>query len=146
MNQPEQGPEAADRDAKMASEREWLRQIAETNNHEIAESKRFFEEGEAHAAKQREANKKKGAALRTFAEATEFARNQIKSDGLNGEVRPHYEIRYTVAQGLKAAIHGREDGIATLVIQRDILLRLDFINSLLWIVIALLGFIAYKVA
>jgi hypothetical protein len=146
MIQPEPGPETTDRDIEKDSEREWHRQRAETERQEIAESKRRFEEGRARTAKQREANKKKGAAERSFAEATEFAYNQVKSDGLEGEARPHYEIRYTVAQGLKAAIHGREDGIATLVLQRDILSRLDSLKSLLWVVIALLGFIAYKVA
>jgi hypothetical protein len=146
MTQPEPAQDTAERDAKAESEREWRRQRAETERQEVAASRRLFEEGEAYAKKQREANKKKGAAERSFAEAAEFARNQIKSDGLEGEVRPYYEIRYTVAQGLKAAIHGREDGIATLVLQRDILVRLDSIKSLLWVAIALLGFIAYKVA
>ncbi len=146
MIRTEQGPDSSDQNAEMVLEREWHRQKAETERQEILKSKHLFEEGEAYQAKQREAYKKKSAADRTFLEATEFARNQIKSDGLEGEIRPYYEIRYTVAQGLKAAIHGREDGIATLVLQRDILLRLDSIKSLLWIVIALLGFIAYKVA
>ena len=53
-------------------------------------------------------------------------------------------IRYTLAQGLKAAIHAREDGIATFVLQREILYRLDAIKSLLWVVVALLGFVAYR--
>ena len=88
--------------------------------------------------------KKRNAAERTFAEAAEFARRQIKDNGLDGEIRPHHEIRYTLAQGLKAAIHAREDGIATFVLQREILYRLDAIKSLLWVVVALLGFVAYR--
>lgn len=146
MKQTESSLESTVEDAKADSEREWHRQQLETQRYEISKSKRFFVEGEAYAAKQREANKKKSSAERSFAEASEFARNQIKSDGLEGEVRPYHEIRYTAAQGLKAAVHGREDGIATLVLQRDILLRLDSFKYLLLIAIALLGFIAYKVS
>lgn len=137
--------EATDREAKATSEREWRQQRLETERQEIAESTRLFDESEAYAAKQRGETKKKSAADRSFTEACEFAKGAIKSDGLNGEIRPYSEIRYTVAQGLKATVHGREDGIAALVLQRTILVRLDSIKSMLWAIAALLTFIAYKV-
>ena len=146
MIDPDTSAETADREARAASEREWRLQRIERERQEIADSKRVFDEAEAFAAKQREATKKKSAADRSFTEAAEFAKNQIKSDGLDGEIRPYCEVRYTVAQGLKAAIHGREDGIATFILQRAILVRLDSIKSLLWVLVALLLFIAYKVA
>jgi hypothetical protein len=139
------GADATDQETIAASEREWRQQRIEKERQGIAESKRIFDEADAFAAKQREDAKKKSAADHSFLEAAEFARNAIKSDGLDGEIRSHCEIRYTVAQGLKAAIHGREDGIATLVLQRSILVRLDSIKSLLWVVIALLFFVAYKI-
>lgn len=146
MSQSNPSFEGDDQEALRTPEGEWQRQQADTERLEVLKSKRVFEEAEAYAATQRKANKKKSAAERSFAEATEFSRNQIKSDELEGEVRPYCEVRYTVAQGLKAAVHGREDGIATLVLQRDILVRLDSIKALLWIVVALLAFIAYKLA
>jgi len=132
--------------AREAAEREWHAQQAENERREIEKSKRLFADGEAYATKQRDSAKRKSAAERSFAEASEFAKNQIKSDGLEGEVKPYYEVRYTVAQGLKAAIHGREDIAATLVLQRDILVRLDAIKSLLWVAIGLLAFVVYKLA
>ena len=134
-----------DSDGQRAAEREWHRQRAETERREIAESKRIFGAAEDYAAKQREATKKRSAADRTFIEASELAKNQIKSDGLEGEIRPYSEVRYTVAQGLKSAVHGREDGIATFLLQRDILVRLDAIKFLIWVAIGLLAYIAYKV-
>jgi hypothetical protein len=119
---------------------------AQTEQCEIEECKLRFAESEACATRLQSAAKRRSAAERSFFEAADFARNQMKLDGLEGEVRPHYEIRYTVAQGLKAAIHGREDTAAALVLQRDILVRLDAIKSLLWVAIGVLVFIAYKLA
>lgn len=128
------------------SEAEYRERLRRIDSKEIEKSRELFASNEAYQAKQLERAKKRGAAERSFAEAAAFAKQQIQSDGLVGEIRPYYEIRYTVAQGLKAAIHGREDGIAALVLQRDILLRLDGIKVLLWIAIGILAFIAYKVA
>lgn len=131
MKNQDMNTEGTDQEASATSEREWRQQRSEIERREVAESKRLFNESEAYAAKQREETKKKSAADRSFAETCEFSRNAIKSDRLDGEIRPYYEIRYTVAQGLKAAVHGREDGIAALVLQRTILFRLDFIKSML---------------
>ena len=144
MDSEQSGLEALRRQRDQDNEREWRRERAEAERKGIAESKRVLDEAEAFQAKQTEKLKKRNAAERTFAEAAEFARRQIKDNGLDGEIRPHHEIRYTLAQGLKAAIHAREDGIATFVLQREILYRLDAIKSLLWVVVALLGFVAYR--
>ena len=144
MDSEQSDLEALRRQRDQENEREWRRERAEAEREGIAESKRVLDEAEAFQAKQTEKLKKRNAAERTFAEAAEFARRQIKDNGLDGEIRPHHEIRYTLAQGLKAAIHAREDGIATFVLQREILYRLDAIKSLLWVVVALLGFVAYR--
>jgi hypothetical protein len=132
--------------SNIESEAAWSKQQLDRERSDIAESKRLFDESEAYAAKQREETKKRSAADRTFIEACEFAKNSMKSHDLQGEIRPFYEVRYTVKQGLKAAIHTREDGIATLVLQRAILVRLDFIKSLIWVAVLLLAYIAYKVS
>ncbi len=136
------GEQQADAEA----EANWRRKQIEIEKREIESSRKVFDASDANTKKQLDESKKRGGADRSFAEAADFAKRQVKSEGLEGEIRPYYEVRYTVAQGVKAAVHGREDGIATLVLQRDILVRLDSIKSLLWVVIAILGFIAYKVA
>jgi len=134
------------RESQAETEAEWRRRQADIDRRETERSKQVFDANDAHAEKQLQENKKRGGADRSFAVAAEFAKRQIRSEGLEGEIRPNYEVRYTVAQGIKAAVHGREDVIATLVLQRDILVRLDKMKLLLWIIIAILGFIAYKVA
>lgn len=128
------------------SEAAWRKQQLDQERSDIAESKRIFDESEASAARQREETKKRSAADRTFTEACEFAKNSVRSDDLQGEIRPFCEVRYTVKQGLKATMHSREDGIATLVLQRAILVRLDFIKSLVWIAVLLLTYIAFRVS
>ena len=125
-------------------EREWRRNKAEAEQRGIAESKKVIEEGETYQATLMDAMKRRSSADRTFIDAVKLAKQQVKDNGLEGEIRPCYEIRYTAAQGIKAAIHGREDTSATLLIQREILRRLDDIKVLIWIVIAALGFLVYK--
>lgn len=125
-------------------EREWRRNRAEVEQRGIAESKKVIEAGEAYQARLIDAMKRRSNADRTFIDAVKLAKQLVKDTGLEGEIRPYYEIRYTVAQGIKAAIHGREDISATLLIQREILRRLDDIKVLIWIVIIALGFLAYK--
>ncbi|MCX7208553.1 MAG: hypothetical protein NT086_21755 [Proteobacteria bacterium] len=132
--------------AMKKQEAEPLKSHEEIMGSEIEESKCVFDEAEAFRVKQSNEVKKKNAAERDFAKAADFAKRQIQSDGLESEIMPYFKVRYTVAQGLKAAIHGREDGIATFVLQRDILIRLDGIKFLLWCVLVLLVFIAYKLA
>ena len=142
MNDDEPTSQSA---ARKSAEREWRIELAETERKEIQESERVFAEGHKFDTEQRETAKKKSAAERSFANAAAFARKQMKSSGLDGEVRPYCQIRYTVAQGLKAAIHGREDTAATFFLQRDILIRLDAIKSVLWVAVGILIYIAYKV-
>jgi hypothetical protein len=128
------------------TETEYRERIAAIDRAELEKSRKLFALGEANTAEMLQKAKKRSAADRSFAEAAEFAKRSMKSDELIGEVLPHYQERYTVAQGLKAAVHGREDGIAALVLQRDILVRLDAIKSVLWILVGLMVFVAYKVA
>ena len=125
-------------------EREWRRNKAEAEQRGIAESKKVIEEGETYQATLMDAMKRRSSADRTFIDAVKLAKQQVKDNGLEGEIRPYYEVRYTAAQGIKAAIHGREDTSATLLIQREILRRLDDIKVLIWIVITALGFLVYK--
>jgi hypothetical protein len=139
-------PSESSAPGRSESEAEYRERVAAVDRAELEKSRKLFESNEAYTAKQLVEAKKRGAAERSFAEAGEFAKRQIERDGLVGEIRPYYDVRYTVAQGLKAAVHGREDGIATLVLQREILVRLDSIKSLLWVVVALLAFVAVKVA
>ena len=139
-------PTGSDTSGGRESEAQYRERLAKIDRDELERSRTLFAGNEAYQAKQLQAAKKRGAAERSFAEAAMFAKRQIESDGLVGEIRPYNEIRYTVAQGIKAAIHGREDGIASLVLQRDILLRLDAIKALLWVAVCILVFIAYKVA
>jgi hypothetical protein len=127
------------------SDAQYRKRLAQIESVELEKSRALFASNEAYQAKQMQDVKKRGAAERSFAEASAFAKRQIESDGLVGEIRPYYEVRYTVAQGVKAAVHGREDGIATLLLQRDILLRLDSIKTLLWALVGILAFVAYKV-
>ncbi len=125
---------------------EWKQRQLADDRKELEESKKRFTEAEAHAAKLRQESMRRCGVERAFAEAAEFASRQIRSDGLEGQVLPYGEVRYKVAQGLKAAVHAREDSIATLLLQRSILQRLDSIKGLLCLTVALLAFIAYKVA
>ena len=141
-----EGPIPKREQDQKSEEDEWRAEPAEAERRELAESQRQFATNESVAVKQRESMKKRGAADRSFALAAEFARNQMRSDGLDGEIRPHYEVRYSVAQGLKAAVHGREDAATTLVLQRDILIRLDSIKVATWIAMCLLLYIAYRLS
>lgn len=55
------------------------------------------------------------------------------------------EPRYTVQQGLRAAHVGREDSAATLILMRPVLRGLRDVSVLLWIVIALLAVILWRI-
>lgn len=82
-------------------EREWRRNKAEAEQREIAESKKVIEEGETYQATLMDAMKRRSSADRTFIDAVKLAKQQVKDNGLEGEIRPCYEIRYTAAQGIK---------------------------------------------
>ena len=112
-------------------EKSW-KQIDEENEH-------FFE-------KQMEEAKKASAADRDFFGAAQIASRSAKQDQLLPVRYEFGEFRYTVQQGLKAACHAREDVCATLQIQLTVLKRLDRNRNLLWVAIAILGYVAYRLS
>lgn len=103
------------------------------------ESERFFE-------KQMEDAKKSSAADRDFFSAAQVARYSVKQDGLLPTRNEDGEAEYTAQQGFMAACQAREDVIAIANIQRSLLLRLDRNRNLLWGVICLLTYIAYRLS
>lgn len=108
--------------------------------------KQIDEENERFFEKQMEDAKKASAADRDFFGAAQSARRSVKQDELL-PVRDQFgEFRYTVRQGLKAACYAREDAAATLELQRAVLRRLDRNQHLLWVSIALLAYIAYRLS
>jgi hypothetical protein len=108
--------------------------------------KQIDEENELLYEKRMEGAKKASAADRDFFGAVQSARRSVKQDELL-PVRDEFgELRYTVRQGLKAACYAREDASATLELQRPVLRRLDRIQDTLWVVLAFLAYIAYRVS
>jgi hypothetical protein len=103
------------------------------------QSKRFFD-------KQMEDAKKSSAADREFFAAAQYARHAAEQNGLLPARNQEGDYEYTPQQGLKAACHAREDAAATLVIQRALLHRLDRNRNLLWVAIALLVYVAYRLS
>lgn len=89
-------------------------------------------------------------AMRDFAEADAAAWAGNLYDGLNCETDDHGNEVYTVKQGLKAAVHGRQDVAAALIMQHRILELLyelrDAIRFGSILVILILGYIAYKIS
>lgn len=88
--------------------------------------------------------KKTSAAAKVFFSAGQEARRQAKEHGILPVRDEHGEYRYTIQQGLKAACHAREDISGTLQIQFAILQRLDRNRNLLFVIIILLGYVAYR--
>ena len=84
------------------------------------------------------------AAARDFFGAAQGARRQAEDNGILPVRNKDGEFRWTIQQGLKAACHAREDISATLQIQLAILKRLDRNRNLLWVAIAILGYVAYR--
>jgi len=103
------------------------------------ESDRLFEN---HMDEARKAN----AAAKDFFGAAQIARRSAKKNGILPIRNEHGEFQYTIQQGLKAACHTREDVAATLQIQLTLLQRLDRNRNLLWVAIALLGYVAYRLS
>ena len=93
-----------------------------------------------------EADRKKGGVDAEFAEACAFARAEAGRSDLIPQRTEDGELKYRVSQGLKAACHGREDMVATLMLQRSILRRLSRIERLAWLGVATLGYVAYRLA
>lgn len=118
----------------------WRGRHMETNWDQIdEESDRLFESRMNEA---RRAN----AAARDFFGAAQVARRSARESGILPVRNEHGEFRYTIRQGLKAACHTREDIAATLQVQLALLQRLDRNRNLLWVAIALLGYVAYRLS
>lgn len=102
---------------------------------------------ETDATKKRLEESAKGScADRDYFSAALTAKRSAESDGLFGVPDEEGMPKFTVQQGLKAACYGREDAAATLIIQYAILKRLDYTKHLLWLVIFLLAYIAYRLS
>ena len=103
------------------------------------ESARLYE-------KEMEDAKKSSSADRAFFTAAQSARRSaIQNDILPARTQDG-DFEYTLQQGLRAACHAREDVTATLILQRDLLRRLDRNRNLLWAVVALLLYVAYRLS
>lgn len=104
--------------------------------------------GEADAFHEKrliEATQNGSAAQRDFARAGLAAYQGMIQDGLVPQRSEYMEIRYTPKQGLIAAVHGRQDSAAILLIQNSILHRLDALRQLAWVAVGLLIYIAIRV-
>jgi len=86
---------------------------------------------------------KKSAADRTFFQAAKTARLQVNADGLLPDWIDD-EWTHTAEQGAKAACLTREDMIAVANVQYALLKRLDRNRNYMWVIIALLLYIALQ--
>ena len=84
--------------------------------------------------------------LKQLIQAAEKATIYAQNDGLHPAVGENGEFRYRVQQGLRAACVGREDAAATLMLMQTVLDNQHTIKRLLWIGIALLAWIAYRLS
>jgi len=89
--------------------------------------------------------KKKSAAFFDFVEAVEMAKGNAESDGIVGHFNEYGERLHYPRQAIRAACDGREDTAAVLMIQLKLLQRLDRNRNYMWMIIALLVYIASQV-
>ncbi len=101
-------------------------------------------DAEAYEAKQFASMEKKGGAGAELVAAVRLARQARTEAGLNCDYTETGEARFSVQQGLKAAVHGREDVAATLILQVKIIQRLDQLKKLAWWILGVLTVIALK--
>jgi hypothetical protein len=80
------------------------------------------------------------------AQATSLASMGSFNDGLAPFRNEDGELVYLPSQGLKAAVHGREDAAAGLIIQIEQLKIVRSIRRLCVTVLALAAYIAYRVS
>lgn len=73
-------------------------------------------------------------ANRSWVGAVKAARTARTNAGLDCDYDEHGSAVFTADQGLVATMHTREDAAATLILQRDILIRLDQIRKLCWLI------------
>lgn len=69
-------------------------------------------------------------ANQSWAQAVKAARTARSNAGLDCQYDEYGSAVFTTEQGLVASLHTREDTAATLLLQRDILVRLDHIRRL----------------
>lgn len=86
-------------------------------------------------------NMKRSAADRTFFESARLAKTSVITDGLD-PAYIDFEWKYSPEQGAKAACLAREDIAAIVGIQYGVLKRLDRNRNYMWVIIALLLYIA----
>jgi hypothetical protein len=108
---------------------------------------------ERHRKELHEFALKASAASRDVALAAEMARSSAIDNGLFPVRDENGEFVYTAQQGLKAACLAREDAAATLIVQQSVLTRLDSIlaglrtiRSLVYVCVAVLAYVAYRVS
>lgn len=78
-------------------------------------------------------------------EASKQAGQFAKADGLHPHLSEGGEYEYEVQQGLRSAHWAREDSAATLILMRPVLYGLRAAHILLWIAIALLAAILWRI-
>ena len=107
---------------------------------------RKFAEGREWADKKMREHKARDGVDRQCHEASLNATDWAKQDGLHPERWTDWgEPRYSLQQGLRAAHVGREDSAATLILMRPVLRYLTNIVGLIWVVIALMAIILWRV-
>jgi hypothetical protein len=79
------------------------------------------------------------------------AAKQAANNAINDGIRPVLDVpgrafKYEVQQGLRAACVGREDAAATLMLMSPVLETLQTIKRLIWVILAVLIYIAYRVS
>lgn len=103
-------------------------------------------EGQALAEKQFKEAAAKDSVSRDFYGAALVAMRSAQQDELLPAISEYGGTRYTAQQGLKAACHAREDVTAILIVQQAVLRRLQSLRVLAWACLAVLFYIAVRVA
>lgn len=106
------------------------------------------QQGKKHQEQMYAETMKKGSyGAKLLAQAARNASNWAENDGLHPTLDvENRDRKYTVKQGLRAACVTREDAAATLVLTSTVLDNQLGIKRLLYVVIALLAYIAYKLS
>ena len=102
------------------------------------------EEADALYEKQMEEAKLRSSADFDYFYAAQRAKRQTRGEDLFPYRTKDGDLKYTVAQGIRAACLTREEVIALTHIQRSLLLRLSGLRKLLWSCIVLLCLVAGK--
>jgi hypothetical protein len=106
-----------------------------------------LDSGDIELSKKNYANlAKNGSVNRDFFGAALFALEQAERQWLLPQRNEDHEIRYTTDQAVTSACFARQGIVAILVIQQALLRRLQVLKLLGFACLALLGFIAYRLA